>query len=97
MHEWVAATWHLKKWNFAKSLGTTWHAKNIPSLYLFFSKYIQTNLMLTDGAGAMIGKPTDNDFSCPAFDNQYGQKKTAAESHESQCMWKDLDSECIFG
>ena len=34
--------------------------------------------MLTDGAGAMIGKPTDNDFSCPAFDNQYGQKKTAA-------------------
>ena len=28
-------------------------------------------------AGAMIGKPTDNDISCPALDNKYGQIKTA--------------------
>ena len=29
MHEWVSQTWHLKKWNFPKSLGTSWDAKNI--------------------------------------------------------------------
>ena len=28
-------------------------------------------------AGAMRRKPTDNDISCPALDNKYGQKKTA--------------------